>query len=76
MTYCLEELHPAELLNKYNFTRPQLCQLMGVSIDTMNSWLTRRRTPHKQTLRQAADIADRLENDPTFRVRVFGQAIA
>lgn len=71
MAYTAPMLHPRELINEYrNISRKTFAELMGVKLDTINQWCSGR-TVTPQTMRQAADIKERLESDKSYCDRVF-----
>lgn len=72
MAYTAPLLHPKELINKYpSISKKTFAALMGVGIDTIYQWNSRDKAVSTQTLRQVADINERLETDPVYRDRIF-----
>jgi hypothetical protein len=72
MAYTAPLLHPRELISKYpSISKKTFAALLGVEIGTIYQWNSRDKAISTQTLRQVADINERLETDPAYRDRVF-----
>ncbi|MFN6474364.1 MAG: hypothetical protein RMY36_032425 [Nostoc sp. SerVER01] len=64
-------MHPREFLSKFPLTYKELAQYLGVTVYAVDNWMGNRAKPSRQTQRQLADLAARLQENSTFRKLVL-----
>ncbi|PPT06251.1 hypothetical protein CKA32_007001 [Geitlerinema sp. FC II] len=60
INFSFEELDPVHLFFRLDVSRSEFAEMMGTSIDTIDSWCQHRRRPSTTARRLAAEIAEKL----------------
>lgn len=63
MVACFPEISPRELMAAFPLKREEYAEITGMSLDTINTWLSRNRPPNKSVLRLNGAIARQLVAD-------------
>ncbi|MHC5897555.1 helix-turn-helix domain-containing protein [Nostoc sp.] len=64
-------MHPREFLSQFPLTYKELAERLGVTVYAVDNWMGNRKKPSRQTLRQVADFAARLQENSIFRKLVL-----
>ncbi|PHJ59567.1 hypothetical protein VF14_08805 [Nostoc linckia z18] len=68
-------MHPREFLSQFPLTYNELANWLGVTVYAVDNWMGNRAQPSRQTQRQIADLAARLQENSTFRKLVLATEV-